>query len=221
MAVVLNACLISVATCVLRFEALLELSMFFYSFNAIMQCASLLRLRKTHPHRLRPRVIVPARRMILRNLAAEPLLAKTLAGVVVGIVLGAIVRATDPTPRAIELVGFPGELFMRLLRALVLPLIVVSMVCGVCSLAKGSEGSARRVATRLLAAYAITSLVGCALGLLVVSVARPGDGVSFDANGCAGAGATTWTGSLLREIGMPISRECRCRVGSPKRGPLP
>ena len=126
-------------------------------------------------------------------LAAEPLLAKTLAGVVVGIVLGAIVRATDPTPRAIELVGFPGELFMRLLRALVLPLIVVSMVCGVCSLAKGSEGSARRVATRLLAAYAITSLVACALGLLVVSVARPGDGVSFDANGCAGAGATNGT----------------------------
>ncbi|EEH55737.1 Dicarboxylate/Amino Acid:Cation symporter family, partial [Micromonas pusilla CCMP1545] len=121
------------------------------------------------------------------------LLAKTLAGVVVGIVLGAIVRATDPTPRAIELVGFPGELFMRLLRALVLPLIVVSMVCGVCSLAKGSEGSARRVATRLLAAYAITSLVACALGLLVVSVARPGDGVSFDANGCAGAGATNGT----------------------------
>ena len=65
LAVILNACLISVATCLLRFEALLELSMFFYSINAIMQCASLLRLRRTHPHRLRPRVILPARLLAL------------------------------------------------------------------------------------------------------------------------------------------------------------
>ena len=51
LSVVLNASLIAVATCTLRFEALLELSMFFYSINAIMQCASLHRLRRTHPHR--------------------------------------------------------------------------------------------------------------------------------------------------------------------------
>src|ERR1700688_4786073 len=34
---------------------------------------------------------------------------------------------------------------------------------------------------------------------------------------CAGAGATTRTGSLFFEIGITISRECRCRIGSPKR----
>ena len=38
---------------------------------------------------------------------------------------------------------------------------------------------------------------------------------------CAGAGAATCTGSLFFEIGIPISRECRCSLGSPKRGPLP
>ena len=38
---------------------------------------------------------------------------------------------------------------------------------------------------------------------------------------CSGAGATTRTGSLFFEIGIPISRECRCSLGSPKRGPLP
>ena len=38
---------------------------------------------------------------------------------------------------------------------------------------------------------------------------------------CAGAGATTRTGSLFFEIGITISRECRCRIGSPRRGPLP
>ena len=38
---------------------------------------------------------------------------------------------------------------------------------------------------------------------------------------CSGAGATTRTGSLFFEIGITISRECRCRIGSPKLGPLP
>ena len=36
-----------------------------------------------------------------------------------------------------------------------------------------------------------------------------------------GAGAATRTGSLFREIGMVISRACKCSDGSPKRGPLP
>ena len=34
-------------------------------------------------------------------------------------------------------------------------------------------------------------------------------------------GAVTFTGSLFFEIGITISRACRCSVGSPKRGPLP
>ena len=34
-------------------------------------------------------------------------------------------------------------------------------------------------------------------------------------------GATARTGSLFREIGTPIARECRCSRGSPNRGPLP
>jgi hypothetical protein len=38
---------------------------------------------------------------------------------------------------------------------------------------------------------------------------------------CSGGGAVTRTGSLFLEIGITISRECRCRIGSPKRGPLP
>ena len=58
-AIGVNACLISAATALLRLEALVELSMFFYSINAIVQCAAVTRLRVTHPHRLRPRHILP------------------------------------------------------------------------------------------------------------------------------------------------------------------
>ena len=33
--------------------------MFFYAINVLMQCLALLRLRATHPHRLRPARIIP------------------------------------------------------------------------------------------------------------------------------------------------------------------
>ena len=52
-------------------------------------------------------------------LKAEPLLLKTIIGVILGIIVGSIARTANPTPRAVELIGFPGELFMRLLRALI------------------------------------------------------------------------------------------------------
>ena len=46
---------------------------------------------------------------VLGALAAEPLLLKTVIGVVVGLVVGSISRAASPTPRAVELIGFPGK----------------------------------------------------------------------------------------------------------------
>ena len=64
LAVLLNAALIAFATVTLRFEALLELSVF-YAINAIMQCAAVLRLRSTHPHRVRPRTILPAKLLLV------------------------------------------------------------------------------------------------------------------------------------------------------------
>ena len=65
LAVSLNAALIAVATVFLRFDALLQLSMLFYAINAIMQCAAVLRLRSTHPHRLRPKRTLPSRLLAL------------------------------------------------------------------------------------------------------------------------------------------------------------
>ena len=132
----------------------------------------------------------------LRNLRealhAEPLLLQTLAGVAVGLAVGAIARLFDPSPRAVELLGFPGELFMRLLRALVLPLVSVSMVCGVLALFERTSGpGAKRAAARLVGAYAVTTCVACAIGLVVVSVVRPGAGVSVDGAKCGSAAGAT------------------------------
>lgn len=60
LAIALNSALIALATTLLHLEALLEITMFFYAVNVSVQCATILRLRRTHPHRLRPSYTLPA-----------------------------------------------------------------------------------------------------------------------------------------------------------------
>ena len=52
------------------------------------------------------------------------------AGVVVGIVSGVLLRMADLSPEQIDVLGFLGELMLRLLKMLVLPLVAGSMVAG-------------------------------------------------------------------------------------------
>ena len=59
-AVATNAALISAAAAFLNFEALLELSMFFYCVNVLVQCAAVLKLRSSHAHLPRPPTTAPA-----------------------------------------------------------------------------------------------------------------------------------------------------------------
>ena len=52
-------------------------------------------------------------------------------GVIVGVCLGFALRPAHLSLRAIELVGFPGEIMLRLLKMLVLPLVAGSMISGI------------------------------------------------------------------------------------------
>lgn len=54
----------------------------------------------------------------------------TLASVVVGLGLGVALRAAQPEPRTIELIGFPGEILMSMLKLTILPLISASLISG-------------------------------------------------------------------------------------------
>lgn len=52
------------------------------------------------------------------------------AGVIVGITFGLCLRPLHLSPDAIQVAAFPGEIMLRLLKMLVLPLIAGSMVAG-------------------------------------------------------------------------------------------
>ena len=64
----------------------------------------------------------------------ELLLVLTLVGVVLGVIVGIAANAASPARLTVTFLGFPGEILMRLLQMMVLPLIAGSMIAGVCSL---------------------------------------------------------------------------------------
>lgn len=54
----------------------------------------------------------------------------TVAGVILGIIVGGLARLGDYDETTVMLVSFPGELLMRMLKLLILPLIVSSLITG-------------------------------------------------------------------------------------------
>ncbi|KAL9964505.1 hypothetical protein ACROYT_G028156 [Oculina patagonica] len=112
--------------------------------------------------------------VVKRNL----LLVLLVVGAAVGLAIGAIVndpvnRITDPEKKAtvIMLIGFPGELFMNMLKMIVLPLIVASLITAVSTLNPDVAG---RIGRRTLMYYLATMALAAILGLTLVMTIRPG-----------------------------------------------
>lgn len=127
-----------------------------------------------HKHSLRSRL----KAMVMH----EPLLSATILGVLLGILLGSLIRLARPSRQAIDLIGFPGEIMLRLLKMLVLPLVAGSMIAGVCSL-RGSTSSMAKVARWTLMYYAATTLTAVVLGIILVNVLNPGRGSPLNGDG--------------------------------------
>ena len=129
----------------------------------------------------------------LRKVAQEePLLVQTLGGVVTGVALGAIINGANAGPvtsTARDLLGLPGELFMRALKCMVLPLIIGSTVGGVLSLQRSvsSASGARGLVRRTLLSYAISMQCAVALGITCMTLFQPGRGVTLSTESCAKA----------------------------------
>lgn len=70
------------------------------------------------------------------------------------------------------LISYPGELFMRLLKLMILPLIVSSLIAGSASLNARMNG---RIALRTLIYFATTSFFNACLGICLVTIIHPGD----------------------------------------------
>lgn len=88
----------------------------------------------------------------------------TVCGVVGGVILGMILRNTRTekwTPREIMYIGYIGDLFLRMLKSLILPLIISSLVSAIGSLDLSLSG---KIGGRAIGYYMVTTICAVVLG---------------------------------------------------------
>jgi DAACS family dicarboxylate/amino acid:cation (Na+ or H+) symporter len=107
--------------------------------------------------------------------------ARMLAGLALGAILGAVAHAlagdAPALARFVELVTEPiGALFLRALFMLVIPLIISGLALGISGL--GDIRRLGRIGLRTLAYTVVASSIAVVLGVVMVNLLRPGDGLS-------------------------------------------
>lgn len=104
--------------------------------------------------------------------AENLLLILTVGSVIVGAIIGIFAREAEYTEETIVLVWFPGDLFMAMLKMLVLPLIVCSIVSG---LAQLDPKSSSKMSITAFIYYFATTTIAVILGIVLVTAIHPGE----------------------------------------------
>ncbi|XP_063068784.1 solute carrier family 1 member 3b [Engraulis encrasicolus] len=97
----------------------------------------------------------------------------TVGAVVVGIILGFALRPYGMSYREVKYFSFPGELLMRMLQMLVLPLLVSSLITGMAALDSKASG---KMGMRAVVYYMTTTFIAVFIGIIMVLVIHPGKG---------------------------------------------
>ena len=125
------------------------------------------------------------------------LTSRIVIGMVAGILLGTFLQWLMPngSDKVINLYLFElslkglfvdgileviGQVFMASLRMLVVPLVFVSLVCGVCSLKDTSKLG--RIGGKAVALYLATTAIAISFAIFVALIVAPGEGVNMAAN---------------------------------------
>ncbi|XP_060894847.1 solute carrier family 1 member 3a isoform X1 [Labrus mixtus] len=97
----------------------------------------------------------------------------TVAAVIIGIILGFAVRPYKMSHREVKFFSFPGELLMRMLQMLVLPLLVSSLITGMAALDSRASG---KMGMRAVIYYTTTTVIAVFIGIVMVLIIHPGKG---------------------------------------------
>ena len=97
------------------------------------------------------------------------ILGAMILGVIVGVIFGDGVTS----------IAWIGDLFIRLIRMVVVPLVFVTLVSGVISM--GDPSKLGSLGARTLGLYLFTTLVAITIGLTLAAILQPGVGVDLSA----------------------------------------
>ncbi|WP_088185236.1 dicarboxylate/amino acid:cation symporter [Sphingobium sp. Z007] len=115
-----------------------------------------------------------------RKTGALSLQWQMLGGFLIGLILGLAVYMAAPDARWVDAVttyvtGPIGQVFLRLLFMLVIPLLVSALIVGIAEM--GEMRSLRRIGLRTLAYTLVVSGIAVVISLVLVNMLRPGGGV--------------------------------------------
>jgi aerobic C4-dicarboxylate transport protein len=97
---------------------------------------------------------------------------QVLIGIAIGVVLGFV------APDAATAMKPLGDGFIKLVRMLIAPIIFTTVVVGIAQ--TGAMKEIGRIGLRALIYFEVVSTFALVIGLVVVNVVRPGDGLNFD-----------------------------------------
>uniref|UniRef100_A0A671UIL3 Amino acid transporter n=1 Tax=Sparus aurata TaxID=8175 RepID=A0A671UIL3_SPAAU len=131
----------------------------------------------------------------VRNfLKRNGLLTLSVIAVLTGCTLGFMLRGTQLSTQAKIYFSFPGELLMRMLKMLILPLITSSLMSGLSSM---ESKACCRMGVLTVTYYLWTTFIAVVVGILLVIIIKPGVGTEMDSNRLGGGPVMTSADALL------------------------
>jgi len=99
-------------------------------------------------------------------------------GIGVGVVLSTMGGPANPTiAKMMEFFVFLGNLFIRLIRMVIVPLVFFSITSGVINL--GDIKRLRNIGVRTIGMFLLTSAFSVSIGLLIANIIKPGSGIDL------------------------------------------
>ncbi|KAI1883164.1 hypothetical protein AGOR_G00242400 [Albula goreensis] len=122
---------------------------------------------------LRSLVSLSLRQWVRDYCRQNGLLTLSILAVITGCVLGFLLRGLELNNQAKIYFSFPGELLMRMLKMLILPLITSSLMSGLSAMDTKASG---RVGLLTITYYLWTTFIAVIVGIVLVTVIHPGTG---------------------------------------------
>ena len=100
-----------------------------------------------------------------------------IVGLVLGVVAGYIANISLADPKSFaEYMSLITTLFLRLIKMIIAPLVFSTLVVGIAKM--GDAAEVGRVGIKALGWFVIASIISLSLGLVLVNLFRPGDGMA-------------------------------------------
>uniref|UniRef100_A0A3Q3K8Q5 Amino acid transporter n=1 Tax=Monopterus albus TaxID=43700 RepID=A0A3Q3K8Q5_MONAL len=130
------------------------------------------------------------------------LLTLSVIAVLTGGALGFLLRGTQMSTQAKIYFSFPGELLMRMLKMLILPLITSSLMSGLSSM---ESKACCRMGVLTVTYYLWTTFIAVVVGIVLVIIIKPGMGTEMESNRLGGGPVMTSTKDFITFLILPVT----------------